>query len=903
MKRSLLLSTLVVTLIVSTAWADVQVHKGTASVSNVTDFPPVTATVDWDAPFPDLNYVPVCSLTALNGGTAWPVVMSKSTSGVTVAAVGTVGQLGIMWNFVINCIGVQSGTSDAGFLTGSSPSLALTPTDPPTTVPLTIPWSQASNGQYTPVCDVFSGDSRTTSNFYGIVLINSQSASAINVSLRPISDTTETFNYEVDCIGVPNSSQFVLGMTEASHAAVAVAGDSQSSVTLEWNAPFSSNLYTAVCSPTSPDTSQVVQVGTMVTATTSNSVTVEFDDRESSAEEIGANCIAIGSTIVQQLSVLTTSLPNGILSQSYSQTLAATGGTGTYTSWSIVSGTLPDGLALDSTSGTISGTPTKPGTFPFSVVVMDSSGLTSDPQTLSITISSSFSVFISQGQPLSINPSTINAVANREMLVRIGLKLPLTIDPTTVIPIEVQFENNTYQLTPTASMLFAHIFNGLFSEDFFVTPSLTGGEQLVVTVDPGHVTGVDFGSPNTTNLNVVQVRQVNLAYYSITYLGQLTDFGTSVSDSQTYLKAIYPVANLASVTGTYVPISLSASSIPLLGARIDAQGLWLQGKLGTSAERIIGVAPAFYFSEHFPFLGTSGVSYPSVKGAVIVKEGFPSAVAHELGHTYGMYVKTELYDTGDCNDINTLDGLVFNAYWLERRQVVSQSQNYMCGTPDQSGLTTSQWTTTKDFATLMGVFQGKAPDPEVLLVTGFVNQDGTANFQSMYCRLADTASASESGDASVRVLDLRGNVLSTLTFPVDFNVFTDPRTTTTSAPFAFSLPYPANAAQVQITRAGALLFRVNIASKLLSDAIRSIPDYGFVRNQSQLRNALLLNVNAMDLQLSAGNTGGAAQLLQNEIRTQLVNWLIDGYTTQTPLEYTKQQILDLVDELVGRLEG
>jgi hypothetical protein len=44
--------------------------------------------------------------------------------------------------------------------------------------------------------------------------------------------------------------------------------------------------------------------------------------------------------------ITTANLPNGTVSQAYSQTLAATGGDGSY-SWSVSSGSLPSGLSLN----------------------------------------------------------------------------------------------------------------------------------------------------------------------------------------------------------------------------------------------------------------------------------------------------------------------------------------------------------------------------------------------------------------------------------------------------------------------------------------------------------------------------------------------------------------------------
>jgi hypothetical protein len=68
------------------------------------------------------------------------------------------------------------------------------------------------------------------------------------------------------------------------------------------------------------------------------------------------------------LTITTASLPDGSVGLLYSQTLTATGGTPQY-SWSIVSGSLPLGLSLDSASGTISGSPATVGTSNFRVRV------------------------------------------------------------------------------------------------------------------------------------------------------------------------------------------------------------------------------------------------------------------------------------------------------------------------------------------------------------------------------------------------------------------------------------------------------------------------------------------------------------------------------------------------------
>ena len=72
------------------------------------------------------------------------------------------------------------------------------------------------------------------------------------------------------------------------------------------------------------------------------------------------------------LSVLTSSLPNGIAGQPYSQTLAASGGSPAYT-WAFSGGALPSGLTL-SASGTVAGQTANPGTYVLGSRVTDTAG-------------------------------------------------------------------------------------------------------------------------------------------------------------------------------------------------------------------------------------------------------------------------------------------------------------------------------------------------------------------------------------------------------------------------------------------------------------------------------------------------------------------------------------------------
>jgi hypothetical protein len=78
------------------------------------------------------------------------------------------------------------------------------------------------------------------------------------------------------------------------------------------------------------------------------------------------------TVISNALAITTTSLPDGAVGAPYSAGLEARGGNPPY-KWSVMSGSLPKGLHLDTTTGMISGTPNKHDseTYGFTVKVVD----------------------------------------------------------------------------------------------------------------------------------------------------------------------------------------------------------------------------------------------------------------------------------------------------------------------------------------------------------------------------------------------------------------------------------------------------------------------------------------------------------------------------------------------------
>ena len=95
-------------------------------------------------------------------------------------------------------------------------------------------------------------------------------------------------------------------------------------------------------------------------------------------------------SIKPELKITTTSAIGGDVGAFYDLTFAATGGSGTPT-WSIVGGSLPEGLSLSAADGIVYGTPARAGTFTFTFQAIDALGKTTTQQ-ISITINPALTI-------------------------------------------------------------------------------------------------------------------------------------------------------------------------------------------------------------------------------------------------------------------------------------------------------------------------------------------------------------------------------------------------------------------------------------------------------------------------------------------------------------------------------
>jgi hypothetical protein len=136
------------------------------------------------------------------------------------------------------------------------------------------------------------------------------------------------------------------------------------------------------------------------------------------------NGIATASITLVVTAGLTLSFPappSGTVGSAYTDTLTAAGGTTPYT-WSVSSGTLPAGIALNASTGVLAGIPTVAGTSSFTIKVTDAGNQTATKATaitvaagvLAITVPSAASLpSVAPGSTTSAQLGTVTVTDNR----------------------------------------------------------------------------------------------------------------------------------------------------------------------------------------------------------------------------------------------------------------------------------------------------------------------------------------------------------------------------------------------------------------------------------------------------------------------------------------------------------
>lgn len=200
------------------------------------------------------------------------------------------------------------------------------------------------------------------------------------------------------------------------------------------------------------------------------SITIQVSD---AAGAVSSASFSLTVTAPPNLSVSSSALSSGTVGVPYSDTVSATGGTGNFV-WSVAGGSVPDGLSL-SGAGTLSGTPTKPGTFAFTARATDSSGGSA---------TGAFTVQIAP-PPLTLSLTSLpNGIVGVEYAPQVitpdgGVK-PYKFAISGALPDGLAFNGGQISGTPTLAVS----SNFTITVSDASTPALTVSAKLSISVNP-----------------------------------------------------------------------------------------------------------------------------------------------------------------------------------------------------------------------------------------------------------------------------------------------------------------------------------------------------------------------------------------------------------------------------------
>jgi hypothetical protein len=169
-------------------------------------------------------------------------------------------------------------------------------------------------------------------------------------------------------------------------------------------------------------------------------------------------------------------LPNGMVGTAYSQTVVLTGGITPYSTLAKISGTLPEGLTFTGATGILSGTPTKKGTFKFTISVTDSDTPSA------VTVSQEITVIIisSLGITTTSFPSVFEGVSYSQTLSATGGLVPYSWDISSgTLPNGIHLDPNTGIISGTP----VDAVTGLRNYPFTVRLTDDDSPKTIVTKD------------------------------------------------------------------------------------------------------------------------------------------------------------------------------------------------------------------------------------------------------------------------------------------------------------------------------------------------------------------------------------------------------------------------------------
>ncbi|MBR7627542.1 tandem-95 repeat protein [Aeromonas popoffii] len=350
----------------------------------------------------------------ISGGAASSVAVASAASHGTASASGT----SITYTPTAGFSGADSFTYTATNASGTSSPATVTITVSAPSISLS-PTTLGNGSVGTSYSETLSASGGTAPYTYAITAGALPAGLSLNTSTGVISGTPSasgTSNLSVtatDANSASGSQAYTLTIGAQAPVANAVsatvaANSSANPITLNISGGAASSV--AVASAASHGTASASGTSITYTPTAGFSGADSFTYTATNASGTSSPATVTITVSAPSISLSPTTLGNGSVGTSYSETLSASGGTAPYT-YAITAGALPAGLSLNTSTGVISGTPSASGTSNLSVIATDANSA-SGSQAYTLTIGAQAPVANAVSATVaansSANPITLN---------------------------------------------------------------------------------------------------------------------------------------------------------------------------------------------------------------------------------------------------------------------------------------------------------------------------------------------------------------------------------------------------------------------------------------------------------------------------------------------------------------
>ena len=319
--------------------------------------------------------------TVVSAGTAQFAAQVRNSSNVAVtwsASVGTISRTGLFQAPTVsaNTDAILTATSLADSTKSGKAVVLVTPAPPLTVSTISLPGAtagvaystsfSASGGKAPYSWTVTSGALPTgiALQSSGLLSGTTTQTGQFNFTVQ-VSDASSPKQTSLKAFALTVGSLTVAVTVTPATATVPSAGSQQ------FTALVSNTSNVAVTWSASPGTISNTGLYQAPTVSVNTSATVTATSVADPTKSAKAAVTVTASSAPPPVSITTTSVSGAIAGTAYSSSFSATGGKSPY-SWTLTSGTLPAGIALQS-SGLLSGTTNQTGQFTFTVQVSDSS--------------------------------------------------------------------------------------------------------------------------------------------------------------------------------------------------------------------------------------------------------------------------------------------------------------------------------------------------------------------------------------------------------------------------------------------------------------------------------------------------------------------------------------------------